>query len=288
MIRSMTAFARAEERGDFGTVACEIRSVNHRFLEPAFRLPDALRELEFPLRERLRQTLTRGKVDVQFRLESADGGEARVELNRELARQLVEAAAEIDQMGRHAAPLNATDILRLPGVIRSREADHEQLLTAAHAVFDAALTAFIAMREREGAELARLIGERLGALEAETARVRERMPAIVSHYRERLLGRLAEVRADLNSERLEAEMVLFSQKIDVAEELDRLLSHVAEIRRVLADKGAVGRRLDFLMQELNREANTLGSKSVSADSTLSSVELKVLIEQMREQIQNIE
>jgi uncharacterized protein (TIGR00255 family) len=184
--------------------------------------------------------------------------------------------------------LNATDILRLPGVIRSREVDTDALHASALQAFEQALAGFIAMREREGAELARLIEDRLAAMAAETAKVRERMPVILAHYRERLLARLAEMRDDLNNERLEQEIVLFAQKIDVTEEMDRLTAHVAEIRRVLKDKGAVGRRLDFLMQELNREANTLGSKSVNADSTLSSVELKVLIEQMREQIQNIE
>lgn len=288
MIRSMTAFARTESRGDFGIIACEIRSVNHRYLEPGFRLPEALRDIEFPLREKIRNTLTRGKVDVQFRYEAAEGRLDAIELNHALAKQYVEAATEIDQLARHAAPLNAADILRLPGVIKSSEADARTLHNAALSAFDAALAQFIAMREREGSELARLIEERLVAIQAETAKVRERLPGIVSHYRERLLARLHDIKSELSAERLEQEMVLFSQKMDVAEEMDRLDSHVAEIRRVLKDKGAVGRRLDFLMQELNREANTLGSKSVSADSTLSSVELKVLIEQMREQIQNIE
>ncbi len=288
MIRSMTAFARSESRGDYGLIACEIRSVNHRFLEPGFRLPEALRDIEFPLRERLRQALTRGKVDVQYRFEAADAREGKVELDHSLAAQYVAAAAEIDQMTRHAAPLNASDILRLPGVIRAAESDTAALQAAALAVFDTALKQFIAMREREGAELARLTEERLAAIVAETGKVRARMPVIISHYRDRLLGRLADIKSELNADRLEQEMILFSQKIDVAEEMDRLESHVAEIRRVLKEAGAVGRRLDFLMQELNREANTLGSKSVNADSTLSSVELKVLIEQMREQIQNIE
>lgn len=288
MIRSMTAFARTESRGEFGVIACEIRSVNHRYLEPSFRLPEALRDIEYPLRDKLRQALTRGKVDVQFRFEAAEGRHDGIELNRLLAEQYVAAATEIDQLARHPAPLNAADILRLPGVIKSREADANLLHKTALQTFDEALQQFIAMREREGAELARLIEERLVAIRDETAKVRERLPAIIAHYRERLLARLADIKAELSAERLEQEMVLFSQKMDVAEEMDRLDSHVTEIRRVLNDKGAVGRRLDFLMQELNREANTLGSKSVSADSTLSSVELKVLIEQMREQIQNIE
>ncbi len=288
MIRSMTAFARAEVRGDFGLIACEIRSVNHRYLEPGFRLPEALRDIEFPLRERLRQALTRGKVDVQYRHEASDGAGATLALDKALAARYVAAAAEIDQLSRHAAPLNAADILRLPGVVKNRETEAAVLQAEALKLFDQALQQFIAMREREGLELARLIEERLQALAAETEKVRLRMPVIMAHYRERLLNRLADIKAELNSERLEQEMILFAQKIDVAEELDRLGAHLAEIRRVLKETGSVGRRLDFLMQELNREANTLGSKSVSADSSLSSVELKVLIEQMREQIQNIE
>lgn len=288
MIRSMTAFARIEVRGESGLIACEIRSVNHRFLEPGFRLPEALREIEFPLRERLRQALTRGKVDVQYRYEAAEVQGGNIELDRALATQYVAAAAEIDQIARHAAPLNSTDILRLPGVIKSRETDTAALQATALSVFDQALKQFLAMREREGAELARLIDERLTAMVAETDKVRVRMPVILAHYRERLLGRLTDIKTELNAERLEQEMILFAQKIDVAEEMDRLNAHVVEIRRVLKEGGSVGRRLDFLMQELNREANTLGSKSVSADSSLSSVELKVLIEQMREQIQNIE
>ena len=288
MIRSMTAFARREVRGDYGVIACEVRSVNHRFLEPGFRLPDTLRDIELALRERVRQTLARGKVDVQFRHEAADAPGGSLQLDRALAAQYVAAAAEIDQLARHAAPLNSSDILRLPGVIKNHEIDNAALNAAALEVFDQALTQLVAMREREGAELARLIEDRLTATAAETGKVRQRMPSILSHYRERLLGRLADIKAELSSERLEQEMILFAQKMDVAEEMDRLDAHVAEIRRVLKEGGAVGRRLDFLMQELNREANTLGSKSVSADSSLSSVELKVLIEQMREQIQNIE
>jgi uncharacterized protein (TIGR00255 family) len=288
MIRSMTAFARAETREAFGLIACEIRSVNHRYLEPGFRIPEALRDVEFPLREKLRKQLARGKVDVSLRFEPAEGSASGVEINRELAAQLVKAAGEIEDMSRHAAPLNATDILRLPGVIKTIDADQAELTAAALRTFDQAMAGFIAMREREGTELKSLIEGRLDAMQAETDKVRMRMPEIVRHYQARLLARLAEVKGEINAERLEQEMVLFSQKIDVAEEMDRLTAHVAEIRRVLKEGGAAGRRLDFLMQELNREANTLGSKSVSADSSQSSVELKVLIEQMREQIQNIE
>jgi uncharacterized protein (TIGR00255 family) len=288
MIYSMTAFARNELRGDFGLLVCEIRSVNHRYLEPNFRLSDAVRALEMPLREQLRQQLSRGKIDVSIKHEAIESNLSNIHINQELAARLVEAASQIDKLARHAAPLNAADILRLPGVVCVAEPNQQQLITATNTLFTQTLNDFIAMREREGNALSVFITQRLEAIEAECDKVRQRMPTILAHYQQRLLSRLQEVKAEFNQERLEQEMVLFAHKIDVAEELDRLSAHLVEIIRVLAQGGAVGRKLDFLMQELNREANTLGSKSVSADSSLSSVELKVLIEQMREQIQNLE
>ncbi len=288
MICSMTAFARRELRGNFGLLMCEIRSVNHRYLEPTLRLSDIVRELEMPLREKLRQQLSRGKLEVWIKHETVDNDVAHIRINHDLAARLVAAASEIDHMTRHAAPLNAADILRMPGVVCTLEANQQDVATAALELFDATLADFIAMRQREGFALATMINARLEALVTECDTVAERMPLIIEHFRQRLISRLQDIKAELNAERLEQEMVLFAHKIDVAEELDRLTAHIAEIRRVLKQGGAVGRKLDFLMQELNREANTLGSKSVSADSSLSSVELKVLIEQMREQIQNIE
>ena len=288
MISSMTAFARRELRGDFGLVMCEIRSVNHRYLEPTFRLSDLVRELEMPLRERLRQQLSRGKIDIWIKHETIDNDVAEIRINHELATRLVAAASEIDKMTRHAAPLNAADILRIPGVVCPAQPNQQVVTQVALTLFNDTLMDFIAMRQREGAAINTMISQRLNAIAIECEKVRIRMPIIMTHYRQRLLSRLQEVKAELNPERVEQEVVLFAHKIDVAEELDRLNAHVVEIRRVLNQEQAVGRKLDFLMQELNREANTLGSKSVSADSSLSSVELKVLIEQMREQIQNIE
>lgn len=287
-IHSMTAFARAEARSAQGLLAVEVRSVNSRHLEPAFRLPEVLREREFAWRDTLRQRLARGKVEIGVRYEPASGLADGVVLDQELARQLVAAAEEIAGMARHAAPVNAADLLRVPGVLKVREPDQAALLAAADALLEEALEGFLAMRACEGEVLKSLIEERLAGICDEVEQVRQRMPGILQHYRDKLLTRLADVRAELAPERLEQEIVLFAQKIDVAEELDRLLAHVAEVRRVLADGGAVGRRLDFLMQELNREANTLGSKAVTADSSWSSVQLKVLIEQMREQVQNVE
>ncbi|WP_068857817.1 YicC/YloC family endoribonuclease [Perlucidibaca aquatica] len=286
-IHSMTAFARAEQRSALGLLAIEIRSVNSRHLEASFRLADAVREREFAWRDRLREQVARGKVEISARYEPADSSEA-VTINTARVQQLLSALREIDQLAANTAPLNAVDLLRLPGVLITQEVDASALLASADALFAQAMQDFIAMRAREGAALHELVEARLQGIEREVSGVRERLPQILQHFRSKLLARVAEAKADLSAERLEQEVVLFAQKMDVAEEVDRLLAHVTEIRRVLASGGAVGRRLDFLMQELNREANTLGSKSVSADSTLSSVELKVLIEQMREQIQNVE
>ena len=286
-IHSMTAFARAEQRSALGLLAIEIRSVNSRHLEASFRLADAVREREFAWRDRLREQVARGKVEISARYEPADSSEA-VTINTARVQQLLSALREIDQLAANTAPLNAVDLLRLPGVLITQEVDASALLASADALFAQAMQDFLAMRAREGAALHELVEARLQGIEREVSGVRERLPQILQHFRSKLLARVAEAKADLSAERLEQEVVLFAQKMDVAEEVDRLLAHVTEIRRVLASGGAVGRRLDFLMQELNREANTLGSKSVSADSTLSSVELKVLIEQMREQIQNLE
>ena len=294
-VHSMTAFARAEQRSALGLLAIEIRSVNSRHLEASFRLADAVREREFAWRDGLRQQLARGKVEVSARYEPADRSEA-VTISTVRVQQLLGALHEIELLAATRgepgsdgkAPLNTIDLLRLPGVLITQEVDASALLASADALFAQAMQDFIAMRAREGAALHALVEARLQGIEREVSGVRERLPQILQHFRSKLLARVAEARAELSADRLEQEVVLFAQKMDVAEEIDRLLAHVTEIRRVLASGGAVGRRLDFLMQELNREANTLGSKSVSADSTLSSVELKVLIEQMREQIQNLE
>jgi len=294
-VHSMTAFARAEQRSALGLLAIEIRSVNSRHLEASFRLADAVREREFAWRDSLRQQLSRGKVEVSARYEATDSSEA-VTINTVRVQQLLGALREIDRLAATpgesgtggSGPLNTVDLLRLPGVLITQEVDASALLASTDALFAQAMQDFIAMRAREGAALQALVEARLQGIEREVEGVRVRLPQILQHFRTKLLTRVAEAKAELSADRLEQEVVMFAQKMDVAEEIDRLLAHVTEIRRVLAGGGAVGRRLDFLMQELNREANTLGSKSVSADSTLSSVELKVLIEQMREQIQNLE
>lgn len=288
MIHSMTAFARCERQGEWGTAAWELRSVNHRYLEAGVRMPESVRDLEGVVRERLRTALKRGKVEAGLRLQTGETAAAGVSLDVELARQVVHASREVDSLLYNPAPVSSMDVLRWPGVIRTEQADPETLRAALLELLDEAIAELLEARAREGAQLRGFIEERLAAVGAEVERVRTRVPEVLAAQRERLLARLEEVRAELDPARLEQEMVLLAQKIDVTEEMDRLGAHVKEVGRVLKQGGAVGRRLDFLMQELNREANTLGSKSQDAETTRSSVELKVLIEQMREQVQNIE
>lgn len=288
MILSMTAFARREARGIFGSATWELRSVNQRFLEPSFRMPESFRGLEGALRERLRARLTRGKLECSLRFEAQTAGLQSLKVNSALAEALIKAAGEIAEMSERSAPLNALDILRWPGVLESVEADKEVVEAAILTLFDEALDELLAMRAREGAVLSGLIEERLSAVRDEIAKVRGVMPELLAWQRERLSKAFAEAEVLLDATRLEQEMVMLAQRVDVAEELDRLETHVNEVARTLKAGGAVGRRLDFLMQELNREANTLGSKSISTVTTGVSVNLKVLIEQMREQIQNIE
>ncbi|MFA7618804.1 MAG: YicC/YloC family endoribonuclease [Thiohalomonadaceae bacterium] len=287
-LRSMTAFARQESPGDYGIVAVELRSVNHRYLEVSVRLPDDLRVLEGAVRERIGAALSRGKVDCSIRFSAAPALADQLTLNHALASTLSQLSREVDALVYDAAPVNSLDILRWPGVLQAPAPDLERLHADTLALLDRALGELNEARAREGAKLAELVDQRCDAIAALVPQVRVRLPEVQARFRERLGERLAEVKAELDPQRLEQEMVLFAQRIDVAEELDRLETHVAEVRRVLRQDQPVGRRLDFLMQELNREANTLGSKSADAETTRAAVELKVLIEQMREQVQNIE
>ncbi|WP_313089328.1 YicC/YloC family endoribonuclease [Pseudomonas sp.] len=287
MIHSMTAFARTEQASDHGTLSWEIRSVNHRYLEPHLRLPEAFRDLEAAVRDALRKGLSRGKVECTLRFAEATTGRP-LQVDSDRARQLVDAAETVAALIRQPAPLNPLEVLAWPGVLVADSADPQALSRAALELFNQALEELKAGRQREGQELARLINERLDAIAEQTATLRTQVPQMLAAQRQKLLDRCAEMRADLDPQRLEQEMVLLAQKSDVAEELDRLATHVGEVRRVLKSGGAAGRRLDFLMQELNREANTLGSKAIDTRSTQAAVSLKVLIEQMREQVQNIE
>ncbi|MDN5515425.1 MAG: YicC family protein [Pseudomonas sp.] len=287
MVHSMTAFARNEQATAHGTLSWELRSVNHRYLEPHLRLPEAFRDLEGAVREALRQGLSRGKVECTLRFAEESAGK-QLQVDSERARQLITAAEQVAALIQQPAPLNPLEVLAWPGVLVADSADPQALNAAALKLFDQALGELKAGRAREGAELAKLLNERLDSILDEVASLRELVPQMLAGQRQKIETRFAEMQAELDPQRLEQELVLLAQKSDVAEELDRLSTHVSEVRRVLKAGGAAGRRLDFLMQELNREANTLGSKAFDTRSTQAAVNLKVLIEQMREQVQNIE
>lgn len=287
MIRSMTAYANAERASALGTLSCELRSVNHRYLEVGVRLPEELRALEPALREQVARKVARGKLDLGFRFRPADAGAAGIRLDEDA---LARYAALADRFSGLFPGMTTgfADILKLPGVLRGDDAGDDALHAEAKALLETVLAEFLAARGREGANLAQAIRERLDGIEAIVAQLRVWLPDIRAALKTRLQAKLADLPVPVDPGRLEQELVLNLQKIDVDEELDRLASHVAEARRILALPEAVGRRLDFLLQEFNREANTLGSKSVDPKTSQASVELKVLIEQIREQVQNLE
>jgi uncharacterized protein (TIGR00255 family) len=287
MIRSMTAFAACERAATGGTLGCELRAVNHRFHELSVRAPEELRAIEPALRERVAQKVSRGKIDLVLRFRPAAGGRAALRVNQALVEQLAAAATEA-QARFPGLRTEFTELMRYPGVVEEEALDQAGLQADALALLDATLLEFVAAREREGAKLAAVMHERLDGIERITGQVKLWLPDIRAALRAKLDARLADLKLPLEPGRLEQEVVLNLQKIDVDEELDRLASHVAEARRVFSLPEAVGRRLDFLMQEFNREANTLGSKSVDSRTTQAAVELKVLIEQLREQVQNLE
>ena len=289
MIRSMTAFARKDAQGDWGTLTCEIRTVNHRYLEPWFRLPEAFRELENRFREELRkQGLKRGKVDISMRLQSAESDVQGFEISDEMARAVNEAANHINRMLDNPAHINALDILRWPGVMSLPEKDYSAAKEAAADLFADTVAELTSVREREGERLRPLFEDRLATMGKLVAEVREKMPQLLAAQERNLKDRFEKAKVELDPERVAQEMVMLAQKSDVAEELDRLDAHISEVTDTLKNDDAIGRRLDFLMQELNREANTLSSKSIDAAVTRIAVDLKVLIEQMREQVQNLE
>lgn len=288
MTFSMTAFSRQQQEQEWGSLTWEIRSVNHRYLEANVRLPESFRALENAVREAVRKRLTRGKVECQLRFQSEASVSTELHLNRPLIQQLVQANVEIEQITGTSSSLSNMEVLRWPGVIEEQDFDRTSIEEKALTLFTAALDDLVATREREGAELQGFITQRIDSIREIVVSVREKMPEILAKQKKALLGRLHDLQAELEPTRLEQEVSLLAQKADVEEELDRLDSHLNEVARVLNAKGQKGRRLDFLMQELNREANTLSSKSIVVETTLSAVELKVLIEQMREQIQNIE
>lgn len=287
MIYSMTAFAHLEIKKEWGNAVWEIRSVNQRFLETYFRLPEVFRHLEMGLRERLRNSLTRGKVECSLRVELAQASNNKIALNNDYAEQVIASLKTLQSIAGEGE-INLVDVLRYPGVVDTQSQDLDQIAQDLLAGFEQILADFIAMRGREGENLQAIIQQRLDSITEIAQSVQQQMPEVLQWQKDRLQQRFEELNLQLDPQRLEQEMVLTAQRVDVAEELDRLQLHVKETSSILKKGGAVGRKLDFMMQELNRESNTLASKSINADITNSAVELKVLIEQMREQIQNLE
>jgi uncharacterized protein (TIGR00255 family) len=291
MIASMTGFARCEENLPAGALVCELRSVNHRYLEVGLRLPEELRSLEPEFRARLQKDLRRGKVDCTISFRASAQADRSLEIDPSMLAQLKARLAEIATavpVGEVQPRVELVDLLRFPGLLREATTDNEPLLAATRSVFDRAIRDLCAMRAGEGARLSELISQRCDQLEALVARVKSRLPEVHALIRVRFEERLGDLRKELDGDRLEQEIALLLQRLDVAEEMDRLAGHLTETRRILDSPEAAGRRLDFLMQEFNREANTLSSKAQDLETTRAAVDMKVLIEQMREQVQNIE
>jgi uncharacterized protein (TIGR00255 family) len=288
MIHSMTAFARESSSTSQGTLTLELRSVNHRYLDCSFKTPESLRTLEPFLRETLSKTVNRGKVECSFRLQSHAAATGTLQVNAARLADVLDAAQQVQGQIDNSAALDPLSLLQFPGVFAAEEVSEDELKESARAVFAKALDALQEARQREGQALAQLILDRLEQVESEVKSVRKVMPELMQHQEDRIKTKIGELSVEIDQGRLEQELVYLAQKADVDEELDRLDTHILEVRRTLKKGGPCGRRLDFLMQELNREANTLSSKSQSAKTTLNAVELKVLIEQMREQIQNLE
>ena len=288
MVNSMTAFARKEQQTELGRLSCEIRSVNHRYLDISFRLPDNMRQMEIGLRERLAKVLKRGKLDISLRLQDESQTVRDITINPSLLKQLHQAANRLHQQWHSLQAPTWLDLLRWPGLLEENTTDEEKLRQSVAALMDETVAELQQSRGREGARLQTIIEERLVSMQAIIERVTGLMPAIIQQNQERLITKLQEIKAEIDQSRLEQELVYFANRMDIDEELQRLRVHIDEIKQTLQRNEPIGRRMDFLMQELNREANTLGSKSAAAETSNAAVELKVLIEQMREQVQNIE
>ena len=284
MTKSMTAFARSES----GHISWEIRSVNHRYLEVGLKVPDAFRSLEISLRNKLKARLNRGKIDCQLRIGHSQASEASLSIDEKLLEDLTGALATIIPKLETVAPVNPLEVLKWPGLLSEPTEDEEAIKRTVVELFDAALAQLIEMRSSEGAELRKIILEKLADLRSIVGQAATEAPIISARQRDKMISKLNDLKIEADPGRIEQELVIMAQKSDVAEELDRLNTHIEEVSATLDSKEAVGRRLDFLMQELNREANTLSSKAVATNTTIQAVELKVAIEQMREQIQNIE
>ncbi len=284
---SMTAYANAQASHDWGTLSWEIRSVNHRYLEPSFRLPDTVHHIEMALREQMKQFVQRGRIDCTLQIKPVEA-RGHIKINIDAAQEYIHAGESIAKLITSPALICPMDILEKPGVLNNRTINPELLNSAVMQLYEQAMGQLVETREREGDKLAELIRQRLDNITRHTNTVRAAIPELLDTQRRKLLTKLREFGEQVDTERLEQELVYLAQKTDVDEELDRLSVHVTEIYHVLNTNKAIGRRLDFLVQELNREANTLSAKSSSSSISLSAIELKVLIEQIREQIQNLE
>jgi len=288
MVRSMTAFARQTVESDLGTLTLELKSVNHRFSEVSLRLPEELRPVEAKIRDKIGQVVKRGKIDANIRYQAPATQVSGLEVDQSLVKSLTAVSKDVETILPGITSFRMIDVLKWPGVLKAPEVDVEQLVATTMALLDDGLKELKETREREGEKLKQLLQERCDAMAVEVAKVQQRIPVAIEAMRQRIKVKLTEWQAELDDTRLEQEVVFLCNKSDVAEEMDRLQAHIEEVIRVLDEKKPIGRRLDFLMQELNREANTLASKSPDTEMTRASVELKVLIEQMREQVQNIE
>ena len=288
MLKSMTAFSRKESGNDWGTLTWEMRSVNHRYLDVSIRLADELRLIEPQVREKINAKLSRGKVEVSLRFKPSQSVSSQIAVNEALASQVAEAAKSLQTKIGETQPLSSLEILRWPGVVGQAEADFNPLQQLALELFDTTLTDYIDTRKREGEKTADMLTERCDAIEKIVEQVKVLRPKMVERQHAKLISRIEELDTEHDTGRLEQELVYIAQRLDVAEELDRLNAHLSELRDILKRDEPVGRRLDFLVQEFNREANTLSSKSADAETTALSVDLKVYIEQMREQVQNME
>jgi uncharacterized protein (TIGR00255 family) len=288
MIRSMTGFARRERQGSFGTLVCELRTVNHRYLEISLRLPDELKALDNDVRQNIGSALRRGKVDANLYLKASAGAQRNLEIDPVLLDSVL---ARIEQVrGRMAAsaPVSPLELLRWPGVVREAETDAAPVVAAALELLRESLRELNDTRAREGQRIHELIGSRCASMRASVVAVKTRLPEVSQRLRDRIVERISQLGVTPDSDRLEQELVMYAHKMDVDEELDRLSGHLDEVVSVLDSSEPSGRRLDFLMQELNREANTLSSKSQDVETTRAAVDMKVMIEQMREQVQNVE
>ena len=288
MIRSMTGFARRERQDPWGTLVCELRTVNHRYLEISLRLPDELKALDNDIRQTITAALRRGKIDANLYLKSTSGSQQSLELNTQLLDELVARVGEVRSRVPSASEVSPLDLLRWPGVIRESSADNKPVMVAALGLLKEALAELNDTRHREGQRIRELLLTRCQSMRTQVQNVRERLPEISQRLRDRIVERISQLGVTPDSERLEQELVLYAHKMDVDEEMDRLNGHLEEVMSVLDSSEPAGRRLDFLMQELNREANTLSSKSQDVETTRAAVDMKVMIEQMREQIQNVE